>query len=331
MERSLPSERCGDAARLCELLARIEALAVVNGSAIIQEQYNNGAGRIIVNLWCRANHNASSDKQPYVNLNKKPASDPTAVPTYEVAAAKLPSLLETKHASCLEAAEAAKAAAAAKSKAGADAGSSAGVNATEAMMRLAAAKVRAATANKAALEAEKAKDAAEEEVEALRRAIDPKRARTEAGATDEAAESDMHIGDWDLSDHRREATRLRNRRAVRMGSRDDAHMHTNLHASGHTLLQRRARSRDQAVAAPRGRGRVGPHLRGVGPDKGHRHRAASSGNACQLKRVACCGLQAQGSPTTRARSCGTQRQAHTRCGAARACGHGPHSLCAVGG
>lgn len=111
MERSLPSERCGDAARLCELLARIEALAVVNGSAIIQEQYNNGAGRIIVNLWCRANHNVSSDKQPYVNLNKKPASDPTAVPTYEVAAAKLLSLLETKHAGCLAAAEQAKAAA----------------------------------------------------------------------------------------------------------------------------------------------------------------------------------------------------------------------------
>ena len=49
-------------------------------------------------------------------------------------------------------------------------------------MRLAAAKARAETANKAALEAEKAKDAAEEEVEALRRAIDPKRARTEAGS-----------------------------------------------------------------------------------------------------------------------------------------------------
>ena len=89
-------------------------------------------------------------------------------------------------------------------------------------MRLEAAQARASAANEAGLAAEKAKDAAEEEVEALRRVLDPKRARGEATTTEETEGLGTQVGDWDLCDHRREMSRVSKRRAVELGSRESA-------------------------------------------------------------------------------------------------------------
>uniref|UniRef100_A0A7S0LLL5 Uncharacterized protein n=1 Tax=Coccolithus braarudii TaxID=221442 RepID=A0A7S0LLL5_9EUKA len=87
----------------------------------------------------------------------------------------------------------------------------------QAMLALADAKKRAKTANETALAAEKAKDAAQSEVDALERILNPKKARTEPAA--EAADDEgttAETEDWDLADHRREETRVRNRRAVEL-------------------------------------------------------------------------------------------------------------------
>ena len=94
-------------ARLTAALHRLDSLAVVNGPAKCDEKHNNGAGRVIVNLWCRSNHDAK-DKQPYIGLNQKPLSDPKAVPSYDVAAERLLALVESKHMGCVEAAQAAR-------------------------------------------------------------------------------------------------------------------------------------------------------------------------------------------------------------------------------
>ncbi len=76
------------------------------------------------------------------------------------------------------------------------------------------------TANKVALEAEKEKDAAEKAVEDLKRQLQPKRARTD----DDAGDAHVLLAEFDncdLSDHRREGTRVQNRRNVQVGSRDN--------------------------------------------------------------------------------------------------------------
>ena len=76
----------------------------------------------------------------------------------------------------------------------------------------------AATANSTALAAEKVRDAAEAKVEELKRVLDPKRQRT-----DEADGGDgptVISGDWDLADHRREMTRVMNRHAMQIGSKE---------------------------------------------------------------------------------------------------------------
>jgi hypothetical protein len=88
------------------------------------------------------------------------------------------------------------------------------------MMKLEQATARAKTANKVALEAEKEKDAAEKAVAELKRQLQPKRARTDADAGD-AHEIHAEVDNWDLRDHRREATRVQNRRNVQVGSRDN--------------------------------------------------------------------------------------------------------------
>ena len=112
--RCLPADRCGDVDRLNVALDRIEALPVINGKVVIDEKHNKGAGRITVNLWCRAEHE-KKDQRPEVGLNKKPLSDATAVPTYDIAAEKLLAQIEGKHGGCVEAAQAARMAAAAQS------------------------------------------------------------------------------------------------------------------------------------------------------------------------------------------------------------------------
>ena len=106
--RELPKERCGDVTRLTAALNALEALPVVNGLARCDEKHNNGAGRVIVNLWCRGCHEAK-DKQPYIGLNRKPPEDGSAVPSYQVAAERLLSVVESKHAGCVEAAQLARA------------------------------------------------------------------------------------------------------------------------------------------------------------------------------------------------------------------------------
>lgn len=94
-------------------------------------------------------------------------------------------------------------------------------NVVEAMMRLSALKARAESINKAALEIEQQKDALAKEVEEMQRVLDPKRPRTEATKeeTDGPQES---MGNWALPDHRREMTRVVNRRDIELGSRESA-------------------------------------------------------------------------------------------------------------
>jgi hypothetical protein len=91
-------------------------------------------------------------------------------------------------------------------------------NVLQAMMKLEKANVRAKTANKVALEAEKEKDAAEKAVEELKRQLQPKRAHSDADAGD-THEILAEVDNWDLRDHRRQGTRVQNRRNVQVGSR----------------------------------------------------------------------------------------------------------------
>ena len=86
------------------------------------------------------------------------------------------------------------------------------------MMRLSAARNRgkaaqdrAKAANNDALQAEKEKDVAQKEVQELERELQPKRARTHAVTVDEDEECEKKTwDDWDLADHRREATLIQN-------------------------------------------------------------------------------------------------------------------------
>ena len=88
------------------------------------------------------------------------------------------------------------------------------------MMKLEQTKARAKTANKLALEAEKERDAAEKEVEELKRQLQPKRPHTDDDAGD-AHEMLVNVDNWDLRDHRQQATRVQNRRNVQVGSRQN--------------------------------------------------------------------------------------------------------------
>jgi hypothetical protein len=117
--------------------------------------------------------------------------------------------LQDRHVDCAEALA---------KKAAADAASAATVNpdapnVLETMMKLEQDNARAKTANKVALEAEKEKDAAEKAVEELKRQLQPKRARPDDDAGD-AHDLLAEFDNCDLSDHRREATRVQNRRNV---------------------------------------------------------------------------------------------------------------------
>ncbi len=91
-------------------------------------------------------------------------------------------------------------------------------NVLQAMMKLEQAKRRAKSANKVALEAEKEKDAADKVVEELKRQLQPKRTHTDDDVTDDH-EILTEVDDWDLRDHRQQATRVQNRRNVQVGSR----------------------------------------------------------------------------------------------------------------
>mmetsp|Transcript_41971 Transcript_41971/g.61683 ORF Transcript_41971/g.61683 Transcript_41971/m.61683 type:complete len:298 (-) Transcript_41971:621-1514(-) len=86
------------------------------------------------------------------------------------------------------------------------------------MMWLSIATLRAATANKVALEAEQEKDAAEKEKEDLQREL----CRPEASTIEVNEEMPADVGDLDLADWRRHATKWWNRFQVQLGSREDA-------------------------------------------------------------------------------------------------------------
>ncbi len=110
-------------------------------------------------------------------------------------------------------------------KATADAQASATVNpdtpnVLQAMMKLEQAKARTKTTNTVALETEKEKDAAEKAVEELKRQLKPKRAHTDDDAGD-ANDLLAEFDNCDLSNHHREGTRVKNRRNVQVGSRDN--------------------------------------------------------------------------------------------------------------
>ncbi len=85
-------------------------------------------------------------------------------------------------------------------------------------MKLEQAKAHSKTANKVSLEAEKERDAPETAVEELKRQLQPKRAHTDDDAGD-AHEMLVNVDNWDLRDHRQEATPVKNRRNVQVGSR----------------------------------------------------------------------------------------------------------------
>jgi hypothetical protein len=112
-------------------------------------------------------------------------------------------------------------------KAAADAVSAATVNpdapnVLDAMVQLEQVRTRAKAANKLALDAEKEKDAAEQEVQRLQQLLQAKRARTHATTANDHEECDKKSSDdMDLADHRREATRIQNRRSIPLGSRGE--------------------------------------------------------------------------------------------------------------
>ena len=86
--------------------------------------------------------------------------------------------------------------------------------------RLKITQARAAQANKAALEAEKQRDELHTQIEEIEEQLQPKKARSDADAGDAHA-IHAEVDNWDLRDHRREGTRVQNRRNVQVGSRDN--------------------------------------------------------------------------------------------------------------
>jgi hypothetical protein len=81
---------------------------------------------------------------------------------------------------------------------------------------------QAKVANKVVLEAEKDNDADQKEFQELQRVMEPKRARTHAATADDDEECEKQsCDDWELPDHRREATHIQNRRSIPLGSRGE--------------------------------------------------------------------------------------------------------------
>ncbi len=81
---------------------------------------------------------------------------------------------------------------------------------------------QAKVSNKVALQAEKDNDAAQKELQELQRVMEPKRARTHAATADDDFSCEKQsCDDWELPDHRREATRIQNRRSIPLGSRGE--------------------------------------------------------------------------------------------------------------
>jgi hypothetical protein len=100
-------------------------------------------------------------------------------------------------------------------------------NVLQAMMQLRQAKFRAEAANKLALEEEKERDAPEKSGEELKRQLQLKRERTDDDAGDAHEKKLTEVDNWDLRDHRQQATRVQNSHNVQVGSRkNQAKTHT---------------------------------------------------------------------------------------------------------
>ena len=91
---------------LLDALALVETLPMVKAPVRCDDRSPTHA--VVANLWCASAH-VKKDTQPKVQLNAKPLTDTTAVPTFVVAAEKLFSKIKAQHAGCHAAAEAAKA------------------------------------------------------------------------------------------------------------------------------------------------------------------------------------------------------------------------------
>ena len=76
-------------------------------------------------------------------------------------------------------------------------------------------------ANKVTLEAEKRKEAPEKEVQDLKRELGGKRPQAEASTIEANEEMPADVGDLDLADHSRQATRWWNRSQVELSSLEE--------------------------------------------------------------------------------------------------------------
>ena len=85
-------------------------------------------------------------------------------------------------------------------------------------IRLKIIQARTVETNKTALEAEKARDELHNQIQQIEEQLQPKRTRTDDDAGD-AHEMLAEVDNWDLRDHRQQATRVENRRNVQVGSR----------------------------------------------------------------------------------------------------------------
>ncbi len=78
---------------------------------------------------------------------------------------------------------------------------------------------QAKVSNKVALQVEKDNDDAQKELQELQRVMEPKRSRTHTVTADDDEECEKQsCDDWDLPDHRREATRIQNHHSIPLGS-----------------------------------------------------------------------------------------------------------------
>ena len=192
-----------------DVMSAIGALPIVTKLSPVGARNSHGHGyRVSLRCFACEEYGSCGKKQ------KPPVQVSSRNPTELACLQELLKRLQDRHVQCAEAVA---------KKAAADAASPATVdpdtpNVLQAMMKLEQAKARAKTANKLALEAEKESDAAEKAVEELKRQLQPKRARTDDDAGD-AHEQLAEVDNWDLRDHRQQATRVQNRRNVQVGSR----------------------------------------------------------------------------------------------------------------
>ena len=200
----------------------IEDLPVVSSVRFHAGDKTHKAG-VYANLRCSA---ASSHGGCGAKL-VGPIRMSTKFPTLQDCLRELGRLIQQDHGpTCVAAAQklqaAEKDAADASTKRSHDEGA-ASLNANQVLMlhsRLKIIQARAAQANKAALEAEKQRDELHTQIEEIEEQLQPKRARSDADAGD-AHEILAEVDNWDLRDHRREGTRVQNRRNVQVGSRQN--------------------------------------------------------------------------------------------------------------